>query len=122
MKNVDMVYWGVHSSNPEQLDLFIDENAEIKQDELNSYTTSFMVNSDDSVTFRSTRPLSAEEAQTFVIELDTPYQMVAVSGDTNSSPSDIDVKDYYNWALQIEAHTKSERGKIQVQKLALKKY
>jgi len=62
MKNVDMVYWGVHSSNSEQLDLFIDENAEIKQDELNSYTTSFMVNSDDSVTFRSTRPLSAEEA------------------------------------------------------------
>lgn len=58
MTNTDMCYWGSNGASSLQEDLWSTGNTAPTVDAVNEYTTTFVVNADNSVSFRSLRPLA----------------------------------------------------------------
>jgi hypothetical protein len=77
MANTDMCYWGANGSGSLQQDLWSTGNKQPTVDAVNAYTTSFVVNADNSVSFKSTRPLApSDSSDTYVIQLNTDINMI----------------------------------------------
>lgn len=87
MTNTDMVWWSNGGeTNLQQTDLYGTGHVTPSVDPVNAYTTTMSFNTtDSSATFVSTRPLNVNSGnETFVIQLDTPIDMImAYNPNTN---------------------------------------
>jgi len=67
MTNTDMVYWGANGASSQVLDLWSTGHSTPSTDNPSAYTSTFTVNSDGSVQFKSTRPLNPGTNKAYVI-------------------------------------------------------
>ena len=80
MTNTDMVWWSANTTNSTQLDLYSLTTTTPSIDAQNAYTTVWTLMDDNSVKFRSTRPLNVNLGlETYVIQLDVATPMVAAT-------------------------------------------
>ena len=72
-------------------------------DESNAYRTTFNVEPDGSVVFRSVRPLApSDDPRAYVIELDKPIDMIAVVTDSVQITAE-EMRNYHKTALTISS-------------------
>ena len=77
MTNTDMVYWGANGNSSLQEDLYSTTESRPAIDTINSYTTNYVVEVDNSVHFTSTRSLDPNTSpEDYVIVLDEWQNMV----------------------------------------------
>jgi hypothetical protein len=48
-----------------------------------------------------------DEPETFVIELDTPIEMVAAYGDATEILSHVDTGDFFRWTMELKSEGQS---------------
>jgi len=72
-------------------------------DSVNAYSTTFTVNPDNSVSFRSVRPLAPDEStETFVIQLNTPINMIVAYKTTGYTLS-YHGANKFSWTMQLNS-------------------
>ena len=112
MTNTDMVWWSANGDASEQLDLYSTGHKKPATDAVNSYNTTFTVNEDGSVQFKSVRFLNPNTSpETFIIPLDTPVSMVCAFLPTSNVLQYHTSSNHFDWTLQLSsASTSSKSG------------
>jgi hypothetical protein len=103
MTNTNIAFWNADGQNSKMMDLYAIAGRVVNELETNNYRSKMTLLSDGSVHYISERALDTKQTNSFVIQLDTPIDMILAWVDTSPILIKHGPSRRWNWSMTLKS-------------------